>query len=120
MIRLSDVLWDDAEIKSISVGYGEVRISLVESTGKNRAVLCRGYIGYQMTGFWDEMVVERAEVVGSDQFLQENIGNLQSRYGQELPDTGCPERNGRLWKILRIHLSDGAILKIVAAEFSSE
>jgi len=73
-----------------------------------------------MTGFWDEVVVERAEILCDDPFLQECVRSLEVRYGQKLPNTGSPERNRRSWNVLKIYLSDGAVLKIAAAAFAPE
>jgi hypothetical protein len=114
---LSEVLWADAELRSTLVDYEEVRIRLVESTGLERTVICHGYIGYAMAGFWDEVVVERAEIVSEDSFLLECVRNLETRHRQGLFDSGSPERNRRSWKVLNIYLSDGAVLKIAAAAF---
>ena len=117
--ELRDVLWPDAEIQSIEIDYEELRISLLESTRQKRIVSCHGYIGHVLVGFWDEVVVERAELIGDDPFLKECVESLRLRYARDLPDTGSPARNLRTWRVLRVHLSDGAVLKVVAAQFVS-
>jgi hypothetical protein len=73
-----------------------------------------------MVGFWDEVVVERAEIIDADAFLQECVRSLEARYGQILPDTGSPARNRRSRRVLKVYLSDGAVLRVVAAEFASD
>ena len=117
---LQNVLWPDADIESITIEYEEVRISVEESTGRKMTVTCRGHIGYSMAGFWDETIVERADCDRKDPFLAECLRSLESRYGQKWSDTGSPERNLRSWNVLRIFLSDGAVLKIAAAQFIAE
>ena len=118
--QLHNVLWADAEIENITIDYGDVRIGVRESTGRRMGIVCRGYIGYSAVGFWDEVVVERADCDSRDPFLSECLRSLESRYGETLPDTGSPSRDLRSWTVLRIYLSDGANLKIAAAEFVAE
>ena len=118
--QIPNVLWADAEIGSITIDYGEMRIAVNESRGRRMVVRCRGYIGYSAVGFWDEVAVESADCDRGDPFLGECLRNLESRYGTELPDTGSPERDLRSWNVLRILLSDGVILKIAAAQFVAE
>ena len=117
---LADVLWADAEIQSVTADYSELRIALKESTCRTRTIRCCGHIGYSAVGIWDEVIVDRAEVVTADALLDECRRSLHARCGQSLPDTGSPWRNQQDWKVLRIHLSDGCLLRVVAAEFMSE
>ena len=117
---LENVLWPDADLESITIDYDEVRISVAESTGRRMTVSCRGYIGYSMVGFWDEMIVERASCDPKDPFLAECVRSLESRYGGKWSDTGSPTRNRRSWNVLRVVLSDGAVLKVAAAQFVAE
>lgn len=117
--NLGSVLWADAEIQSVTADYSDVHIVLRESSGRTRTVRCCGYIGYSAVGVWDEIVVERAELVETDALLEECVKGLDERYRAKLPETGSPARNMRSWKALRIYLSDGAVLKVVAAEFGS-
>ena len=115
--QLHNVLWTDAEIEAVSVDYSAVRIVVLESTGRRLNVLCRGYIGYSVVGFWDEVVVERADCDSADPFLAECLRSLQSRHGAELPESGSPERDLRSWSVLRVLLSDGVVLKVAAADW---
>jgi hypothetical protein len=117
--QISDVLWPDAEIASISIDYHAVAIALRESTGRQRTVTCHGHIGCQLAGFWDEVVVERAELKESDPFLTECLRVIASAYDGPAPDTGDPARNKRSWRILLVHLGNGAVLRIVASSFTT-
>jgi hypothetical protein len=115
---LHDVLWPDASIRSISIDYHSVAIHLRESTGRKRVLTCRGYIGYQLVGFWDEVVVERAELNESDPFLSDCLRRIDSVYHNDPPETGDPIRNRRSWNVLLIHLGDGSVLRVAGADFS--
>jgi hypothetical protein len=117
--NIHDVLWADAEIQSISIDYHSVTVALLEATGRTRAVRCRGYIGYQLVGFWDEIVVERAELSDADPFLDQCRQQLRSTFGKDLPPTGDEFRNQRSWSVLSIHLADGTRLLVAAADFSA-
>jgi hypothetical protein len=117
---LANVLWPDAELGSASVDYDAVTIKVRESTGRQRSIRCEGHIGYELCGFWDEVIVERAELTEEDEIIVRCTRELSRRLGTDWPETGNATRNDRTWKALVIHLSDGAALKIVAARFFVE
>ncbi len=116
----SGVLWPDAEIDSISIDFDELVIYLTESSQKKTVVRCKGYIGYTVLGFWDDVIVAKAQLHDSDDFLDACLHSLRQRYRDGLPDSGNPSRNRRTYQILEIQLIDGAVLKIAAADFAIE
>jgi len=117
---LTEVLWADAELGTVSIDYDAVTVGVKESTGKQRLIRCEGYVGYGLCGFWDEVVVVRAELTDHHEAIQRCTNELSRRWGTDWPDTGNDGRNSRQWKALVIHLSDGTALEIVAARFSVE
>lgn len=113
------ILWPDAEIKEVVVDYDSVKIVVREATGSVKEVRCEGYIGYRVIGFWDEVVVERAEIKESGEMTSKCIEQLNSRLGQNWIDSGSPARNGRSFAELKVILGDGALLEVVAAKFTA-
>ena len=65
-------------------------------------------------------IVERADFDPEDEFLGECLRSIESRHPRGMSDTGSPARNRRSWNVLRIFLSDGAVLKGAAAQFVAE
>lgn len=116
---IDHVLWPDAEIEGISVGYERIDIALTESTGNRKQITCWGHVGVRMLGFWDEVVVEDAAVLTDDPFIDACVVSLTSRFAKGLPETGCPDRNAKTWTLLRITLSDAATIDVVATRFSA-
>jgi hypothetical protein len=114
---LSDVLWADAEFQSISIDYDTLALTILESTGVRRTVRCEGYVGYSMRGFWDEIVIERAELVDNHEAINRCTEELARRGSRELAPSGNGHRNANRWLALIVHFSDGATLEIVAALF---
>jgi hypothetical protein len=112
-------LWPDAELRSVLVDYDSVSITIRESTGLVRNVRCEGYIGYSICGFWDEVVIDNAELTDQHEAIDRCIAAISRRLGSHWPETGNPARNTKNWKALIIRLSDGASLEIVAAEFTA-
>lgn len=119
MPGLEHVQWADAEIAALTVNYDAIEIRLDESTGNSRTVLCAGHIGCRFVGFWDEVVVEGAEIVEHDPFIDDCVGSLATRLGRKLPESGNPHRNMGRWSMLRVTLSDGVTIDVVAAHFSA-
>lgn len=116
---LLSVLWPDAEILSVHVDYHAVTLQIRETTGLERRIRCGGQIGYQLVGFWDEVVVESARVVLEDPFLDECLRTIRVACGATPPTTGNPARNRQSWRLLSIHLADGTVFRIAAAEFTT-
>ena len=111
------VLWPDAEIEGIRVSYESIDIALTESTGQKMRVICSGHIGFRVIGFWDEVVIERAEATLTDPLIRECLQSLEARFGSRLHDTGSLDRNAREWALLRITLGDAAKIEVVASKF---
>lgn len=115
------IVWADAELESVTIDYDAVVLSLTETaTGKTRCVRCEGYVGYQLLGFWDEVVVESAALVENHDFLSECLSKIQKRYPGGPPNTGQPARNEGRWALLTVRLSDGAELLVAANRFMVE
>lgn len=117
---MTDMLWPDATIKSVSADYDAVVLRLEESTGRQRVVRCDGYIGYALCGFWDEVIVSRAQLVDKHPSIDRALQSLSARLGSDPGDSGNVERNSRKWRALIVELSDGASLEIVAVGFTCE
>ena len=83
------VAWADAEFEGISIDYDDVTISLTEArAAKEKSIRCRGYIGFELKGFWDEVVIESVQVVEDHEFLLTCQKELNRRYPKGAPDTG--------------------------------
>jgi len=117
---MNNVLWPDAELQTIKVDYDAVIITIQEATGATRTVRGEGYIGYQMCGFWDEIVLVRAELFDQHPAIDRCTDMLTRRMGSAWHVTGNQARNGRNWKALILHFSDESTFELVAAQFSVE
>lgn len=115
---INGLIWADAELEGLAVDYDDVVISVTETaTNTARHVRCRGYIGYQAIGFWDEVIVESAWLDPAHDFLSVCRQNLERRFPKGAPETGQHSRNKRAWTTLVIKLIDGAEMLVVASEF---
>lgn len=56
---LAEVLWADAGLDHVRFDYDRLVITVTETTGRNVRVICDGYIGVSLEGFWDESVAPR-------------------------------------------------------------
>jgi hypothetical protein len=115
---LHQVLWPDATLEQVMADYDSVALRIRESTGRIRTIRCEGHIGYALCGFWDEVIIERAEVRLEHPFLDLCVNSLSRRLGHELSESGNVERNTRKWKVLLVHLSDGSCIEVAAAKFA--
>jgi hypothetical protein len=114
---MSKVRWADAEVKAVAIDYDSVCLSILESDGETRTLRAVGYIGYKLIGFWDEIVVERAEMFDRHPFIDECTESINRRLGTRWLDSGNEARNRRSWFALIVHLSDGSAVEIAAAAF---
>lgn len=115
-----DILWADAQITSLTASYGKVELEVRETTGRQVRVVARGHIGFQLLGFWDEVVVESADLVRAHPFADQCLRSITERLGEPAPPTGSPERNSGEFVTLAVSLSDGAVLLCAAAAFNTE
>jgi hypothetical protein len=100
---LGQIRWADSSIKDIHTEYDAVTLR------------AEGYIGYNLVGFWDEMIIERAEIVENHAGLGACIDTVRRRQGASWSDTGSEARNSRRFFALLVHLIDGCVLEIFAA-----
>jgi hypothetical protein len=117
---LNQVLWPDATLEYLAVDYDSVVLRVREATGQVRTIRCEGHIGYGLCGFWDEVIIERAEIAAEHPFIERCVSSISRRLGQGWIDSGNEQRNTRRWNALVVYLSDGSCLEIVAARFAVE
>ena len=72
----------------MTIDYDADVLRLRESTGAARTVRCEGYIGLSLCGFWDEAIVDHAEVVSRHPMIDRTVSDIASRLGQERADSG--------------------------------
>ena len=109
------ILWPDAGLERLDAGYEEFTIRLREEAGGTKLVHCLGYIGFQMVGFWDEVIIETATIHSNHSFIADCERRLSS-----LPETGSKTRAATGNHLLEIILIDGCKLWVCAHEFRCE
>ena len=117
---IDKVLWPDAELDSIVLDYDAVAIQLTESTGRKVLIQCIGHIGLSFAGFWDEVIVEKAELRARDPIIDLWLSSMKNRHNGAVPESGSTARNRGAWTLLRITLIDGLTIDIVASAFSAQ
>ena len=110
-----NVLWPDAEFECLNADYNVVAIEVQESTGTLVRIRCHGYIGYERTGAWDEVVVESGALSDSGEYLKKCVGAVEA--ASAASESGSDERNGRHWTQLEVRFIDGSQLRVVASRF---
>ena len=112
--KLNDVLWADAEIEKMEIDYGNVLLTITESNDRKKNILFKGYIGYSVSGFWDEIVIEQFLLHENHPFLDSCIQQLEKKYGKNLPPSGDEYRNQKKWLLSEVCLIDGTSIFIAA------
>jgi len=116
---IHQVLWPDADFESIAIGFEDVTIELRESTGRQGVFRCGGHIGFELVGFWGEMIIESAEISMTDPFIEECWNSIAERYRRPPPESGLPARDcDPEWMLFQIRFIDTSVLRVVASEFS--
>jgi hypothetical protein len=109
------ILWADASLEGIEAGYEEFTIRIREDTGSAKLLRCRGYIGFQVVGFWDEAIIETASLHSGHPFIAECERRLEA-----LPESGSLMRMATGNRLLEIILIDGCKLLVCANHFHTE
>jgi hypothetical protein len=81
------ILWADSDLEKVEVTYDDVALHLREDVGGRKLLRCLGHIGFQMVGFWDEMIVEKAAIFADHSFIADCERGLE-----RLPASGAPTR----------------------------
>ena len=107
-------------IESLTVKYDSVSIELTEDyTNRRFRVTCLGFIGIEVIGFWDDQIIDRAELSPRHEFI--NTTTEQMFKHVRFPrDTGCIERNRGKFELLEIILIAEARIRIVFNELQVE
>lgn len=116
--NIHSIRWADSEVVAIAINYDSVSISLIESDGNAKTVICDGYIGYKTCGFWDEMVIESGRIKEKHPFIEECVQIIEAKYKSDAPLTGNNTRNEQNWRLLEIMLLDGTPILVVCGGFS--
>ena len=117
---LAEISWPDATLVSITADYDAVILVIRESGRRLVRVVCDGHIGFELVGFWDETIIERANLDASGPFLARCLANVETRHGPSPPATGNAPRNGADAFQLVITLIDGAQLSVAASGIRTE
>lgn len=112
VLALGQVLWADAELCRVEVDYGDLHLLVRESTGSLKRVICEGYLGYEIAGFWDEVVIASVEVLDSGSFLDRCLSSLNRRLGALPLPSGSEARNRSCAMQLVLTLDDGCQLNV--------
>lgn len=115
------IRWADAELIDVQLNYDLAIISIRDSTGYVRRVRLEGYIRFEYSGVWDELVIVTAQISELDDFSRTAWEAISARYSGSPPSSGSPARNSaKTWHTLTIVFSDGATLRCVAASVVEE
>jgi hypothetical protein len=115
-----DIRWADAQLSGVVASYERCEFEITETSGRRVRVVAAGHIGFQLIGFWDEIVIESADIVPAHPFAERCLQSISERLGEPAPSSGSPERNAGDFSTLVVSLSDGAVLLCTAAEFHVE
>src|SRR4051794_9269865 len=86
--ELDKISWVDASLRSIAIDYDSVSLRIHQSNGNDSVLRADGYIGLNVVGFWDELIIERAEIVESHPGLDACIEAVRFRAGTQWLDSG--------------------------------
>lgn len=115
-----NVLWSDAELLGLAIDYSELILTLRESTGQVRRLICEGYLGYRTVGFWDEIVITRADLEGEGEFLESCLEGLANRLGVDRCPSGSEARNREIAMQLTITFQDDCELAVAMKGLRTE
>jgi hypothetical protein len=110
-----DFFWPDAQVERLEADYNDVSLKISNSGRGQVTIRCRGHIGLQWLGHWDETIVERGELLDRHEFIQACRATITERAG--MADSGSPLRNSLDFRLLRVVFIDGCELLIVASQF---
>jgi hypothetical protein len=115
---MTGIVWTDATLVRITADYDAVTLFITEANAESREVRCEGYVSFGLSGFWDEVIIERADVLAEHPAIDAAWASITQRLGAQPQDSGNIARNQRRWSCLLIRFGDGCELTVVASSFS--
>jgi hypothetical protein len=115
MIEGINIRWHDASVRGISCDYDVFNVEILEDEKHGHAtktLCCLGFLGFQMVGFWDEVIIHDARICASHDF----ISQCEHRVMTQLP-SGSIERVATGNLLLELELIDGCKLWVCAKRF---
>ena len=109
---LSRVLWPDAHVDRLVIDFDDFKILLKPDAGQRLWLVCGGYVGYEVIGFWDEVIVESISVSDTGAFLDRCAARLTERLGDLPVASGSPARNARHLMQLDVKFIDGCQMTV--------
>jgi hypothetical protein len=94
------------------VDYEDVSLTIRESNGQVRRIICEGYIGYEALGVWDEIIVMETRLNTVGPLLTQCIKELERRHSASRGPSGSGARNGGTAMELTVVLSDGCEVRV--------
>src|SRR5262249_15979607 len=108
------VRWADARLEALTFAYDAVELVLVESNGCRMKVITVGPFGVKIEGFWDETVIEDADIVAAHPFAEQCWDSIVDRSRGNPSDSGSDDRNRRSFLTLVVTLIDRCRIVVAA------
>jgi hypothetical protein len=115
---MTSIVWSDATLDRVSADYDAVTLFVTQTNAQARQVRCEGHVSFGVTGFWDEVIIERADVFDEHPAIEAAWTAITRRLGQHPQDTGNMARNQRRWSCVVIRFIDGCELTVVASSIT--
>jgi hypothetical protein len=115
MIEGINVRWPDASVCGIHCDYDAFSVEIQEAGQRKSAaklVRCLGFLGFQLIGFWDEIIIHAARIHSNHDFITQ----CEQSVVNQLP-SGSAERAVTGNHLLEIELIDGCRLWVCARRF---
>ena len=114
MIEGINIRWPDASIRRLYCDYDAFNVEIQERKGNPavKTLHCCGFLGFQMIGFWDEVIIHDARIHANHDF----IAQCERRVVNQLP-SGSVERVSSGNRLFEVELIDGCKLWVCAKRF---
>lgn len=110
---LKTILWPDAALQKFEANFERAVLHFIDTASVERLIYCEGYIGFQLIGFWDEVIIEKATLYSHHSFITQ----CESRLKVFAP-SGEPLRSQKENRVLEVTFIDGCALLICANAFN--
>ena len=112
--KLDGLLWQDAQLEGVEIGYGSIKLKVLDTSKKSWTVQFDGYIGFSHLAMWDEVVIDKLVLHENHSLLEHCLKEIETNLKGTAPDSGDEYRNLRNPKVVEIEFIDGSSFFIVA------
>lgn len=118
---MNEINWTDSSLLDVKMDYDDVVLRVQEEAAAIWQIRFHGYIGFEVTGFWDELIIDHFQIYDHHPYIDECHEGIRNRTGAKSLSqsaSGCPARNQDSKNLFELTLIDECKFCVVYSSYT--